>query len=441
MVRTLLRWAPVVLLAAALAGGTIYLTTREESSSQASARVGTTDDVRWPRDDVVRDLLTGHLEDPAVVDEVRSTLDDPATLEEISVDIPPNQAYVVLVAVAADDRSALQAADTAAEVLVRLENQRFVDDILDEQAMIQTPLAELEAKVVELGDEIERLAAIEGSAYARYIDGNAGVDRAAWRVAEADLGAAETLRSQSTWRISDLNRDLDRVERNLANPELAVVVSRTAQLDDGTGQAGVLPAVLGALAAAVAAGLAALAVDRVTGRARSSSRVAAVVGRDTYDLSDTQSTADFVLDATVRAPNAPIGVFSPDRAAGAASILAAGLRTPELVSLTGETDSLDDLMDRRGALRERLSEGGVLQIGNAADRPGDLILAASLTSVAYVAVDENTSMRAIWRLIRAIESRGMNVAGFTFGSTARASQAGDAIGIGRPVAEPEDVVI
>ena len=78
-------------------------------------------------------------------------------------------------------------------------------------------------------------------------------------------------------------------------------------------------------------------------------------------------------------------------------------------------------MARRIGLRERLNQGGVIQVGRAVDRPGDLVLATSLTTVGYVAVDENTSMRDVHRAIRAIESTGMHVVGMIFGSSTRAT--------------------
>lgn len=419
LVRTLLRWSPVVLIAAVLAAAALYTLTREDADPRATARVGNTEDVRWPRDDVIRDLLVTHFDDPAVLDQIRATLDTPGALVEISTEIPPNQAYVEVLASADDEQSALQAANAAAEIVVGLENQRITAANEATKATVEASLSEFETRIAEVDEEIQRLADIEGEAYAVFLDGNAAADRSTWQVAEANLGAAETSRAQETWRRNDLLRELDQVELDLADADTTVVVSRPAVLDEDTDQAGVLPAVLAGLSAAVVAGLAAVAIDRVTGRTRSAARLAANVGRHTFDLSEAQSTADFVLDAAVRAPSAAVAVLSPDSAATAASILAEGLHSPELVSLSAETDSSDDLMDRRAGLQKRLSEGGVIQVGRAADRVGDLILAASLTSVAYLAVDENTQMRDVRRTISAIESRGMTVFGLVFGHAGR----------------------
>ncbi len=420
LVHTLLRWSPVVLVAAALAAAALYTLTREDADPQATARVGNTEDVRWPRDDVIRDLLVAHFDDPAVLEDVRATLEQPDALVKITTEIPPNQAYVEILVSASDEQSALQAANAAAEIVVGLENRRITEANEATKLVIVASLEEFETRIAELDGEIQLLANIEGEAYAVFLDGNAASDRATWQVAEANLSAAENSRSQETWRRNDVLRELDQVNLDLADADTTVVVSRPAQLDEDIDQAGVLPAVLAGLTAAIVVGLAAVAIDRVTGRTRSVERVAANVGRHTFDLSEAQSTANFILDAAVRAPGAPVAVLSPDSAATAASILARGLHTPELVSLTPEMDTSDDLMDRRSVLQTRLSEGGVIQLGRVEDRVGELMLAASLTSVAYLAVDENTRMRDVWTAISAIESRGMTVFGLVFGGADQA---------------------
>jgi len=420
LVHTLLRWSPVVLVAAALAAAALYTLTSEDADPQATARVGNTEDVRWPRDDVIRDLLVAHFDDPAVLEDVRATLEQPDALVKITTEIPPNQAYVEILVSASDEQSALQAANAAAEIVVGLENRRITEANEATKLVIVASLEEFETRIAELDGEIQLLANIEGEAYAVFLDGNAASDRATWQVAEANLSAAENSRSQETWRRNDVLRELDQVNLDLADADTTVVVSRPAQLDEDIDQAGVLPAVLAGLTAAIVVGLAAVAIDRVTGRTRSVERVAANVGRHTFDLSEAQSTANFILDAAVRAPGAPVAVLSPDSAATAASILARGLHTPELVSLTPEMDTSDDLMDRRSVLQTRLSEGGVIQLGRVEDRVGELMLAASLTSVAYLAVDENTRMRDVWTAISAIESRGMTVFGLVFGGADQA---------------------
>lgn len=420
LVHTLLRWSPVVLVAAALAAAALYTLTREDADPQATARVGNTEDVRWPRDDVIRDLLVAHFDDPAVLEDVRATLEQPDALVKITTEIPPNQAYVEILVSASDEQSALQAANAAAEIVVGLENRRITEANEATKLVIVASLEDFETRIAELDGEIQLLANIEGEAYAVFLDGNAASDRATWQVAEANLSAAENSRSQETWRRNDVLRELDQVNLDLADADTTVVVSRPAQLDEDIDQAGVLPAVLAGLTAAIVVGLAAVAIDRVTGRTRSVERVAANVGRHTFDLSEAQSTANFILDAAVRAPGAPVAVLSPDSAATAASILARGLHTPELVSLTPEMDTSDDLMDRRSVLQTRLSEGGVIQLGRVEDRVGELMLAASLTSVAYLAVDENTRMRDVWTAISAIESRGMTVFGLVFGGADQA---------------------
>ncbi len=417
LIQTLVRWSPVVIIAAVLAAAVLYTLTHEDTDPVAKARVGNTDDVRWPRDDVVRDLLVSHFENPAVLDSIRGSLEKPDALVEISTEIPPNQAYVEVVASAGDEQSALDAANAAAEIVVALENQRLADVNEATKSAAEASLEEFDARIAELDVEVERLAEIEGVAYATFIDGNEAPDRASWQIAEADLSAVENSRSQETWRRNDVLRELDQVNRDLAAADATVVVSRSAQLDENTDQAGVLPAALAGLSAAVVAGLAAVAIDRFMGRTRSAGRLAANVGKPTFDLSDAQSTANFVLDAAVRAPGVPVAVLSPDGATTAASVLAQGLHSPELVSLSADTDSANDLLERRLILQERLADGGVIQVGRASGRVGDLILAASLTSVAYLAVDENTRMRDVFKTISVIESKGMTVFGLVFGGS------------------------
>ena len=184
LVHTLLRWSPVVLIAAALAAAALYTLTREDADPRATARVGNTEDVRWPRDDVIRDLLVSHFDDPAVLDEIRAALDKPGALAEIRTEIPPNQAYVEVLASAGDEQSALQAANVAAEIVVGLENQRITEATEATKAVVEASLKEFDTRIAELDDEIPRLADIEGEAYAVFLDGNAAAARTSWQVAE-----------------------------------------------------------------------------------------------------------------------------------------------------------------------------------------------------------------------------------------------------------------
>ena len=410
----MLRWSPLIVAAAVIAGGVVYVVTTEDADPQATARVGNTDEVRWPRDDVTRDLVVGLFDDPAVLDEVRSTLDDPAALLVISSDIPPNQAYVEITVAATDDQSALTAADTAAAVAVRIENERFAVDDETRLATLDASLDDYNASIAGLEAQIDELAVVEGEAYQRFLDTNTAADRTAWQLSEVDLSTAENTLNQETWRRSDVIRERDEVLADAGLDTGQVVVSRAAQLDDDTAQSGALPALLAGITAAVVASLAAIALDRSLGRARNASRLAAMVQRPTFDLATDRGLSDFVLDAGLR--GCAVAVLSPESgAARAAIVLADASDTIELVSLAREADRADDLATLRSGLAQRLDGRGVMYADRIADRPGDLALAASLTTVGYLAVDQRTPLRDVRRTVQAIESRGLAVDGLVFG--------------------------
>lgn len=251
----LLRGWWVIVAAAVAAGLVVALVGGGPDEAQASARVGLTDEVRWPFYDVARDRFAVVVETPAVQEAAEAAADGPI---ELTVDQPVDQAYVDVVGVAATTSAAVagtQAAVDAALVDVR-------DAALGvEQAAVErlaADLAALDDRLATVTQDIDDLLVAE--------QGD-GVDAAR---AESSREALEQERNVLARDRATTAGELREAERELvaATEALDVQLVRPAAPPEDEGAAGRFgPLTLAAaLGGAVLAAIVLLVRDRRSGR-------------------------------------------------------------------------------------------------------------------------------------------------------------------------------
>lgn len=331
------RWW-LILLAALAAGGATALVgfAAQQSTAEATVRVGLTSVAEWPRFQADLESFGNIVARSETVDVVRSELGD----ETISVDPTFVEGlFVVEVAVQAmTESTALDAAQRFADFGISQQEEAANGAKLQELETLRGELDELEASVAMLEAE-ENDALAEAMELGRANDVQYSFERdALFREASAAVSRLTRDRENAEQRIRTLQNRIDDLELEFTLPSerLFIIQDPTIQAAP-TGFDGYLPIALAAIAAALAAGAWAVAADRLHGPVRSAEQV------------------ERVLSCTVLAD-----VAGPDGSAGAQRLnqALANVGSQGRVALTLTDDVRSSSADLSLALLDRVGQNG-----------------------------------------------------------------------------------
>lgn len=150
--RYLWPYIAAVLVPAVLAGLGVASLSTTSSSYTAVARVALTDDVVWPFYDSVRLWTTTEIDRPVVEQAVQASVPDPGALIGVEVAMPPQQAYIDVIARANTAETATAAVSEAADLLVEREAADRAAPLEADLASATTELSRIQV-ALELDDE------------------------------------------------------------------------------------------------------------------------------------------------------------------------------------------------------------------------------------------------------------------------------------------------
>lgn len=154
----------VVLLAALLVGGLgLGYGLALGTTHQAVSRVSLTDRVEWPFYDSERERIAGLAAAPDFTPAVAAAMPPGRTMQDLRVDLPVDQAYVDVVARGSDDTAALDAAGTAATLLVDRSRAQATASERDRLARADADLRAIDASLARVDTELAGASATESS--------------------------------------------------------------------------------------------------------------------------------------------------------------------------------------------------------------------------------------------------------------------------------------
>jgi hypothetical protein len=276
---SLLRRSWLILAVAALAAGigwTLAATDVDNSSNEATARLGLTQQTEWPFYDV--ELEAGRFR--ATTPEFRSRVEDRLGYSLISVDgtLPDSLAVFDLTVVADSPDRAVEAANVAAELMIDLAtadvneiDTTYIEQIDVDIADVQARITEFEAEGDAAGDALTAL----------YIETGSGNDDPALFDQEFDL---KETRNRAASARNDLERTLVALETERASVvvrvggESTLRILRDAVPAEAQDSSQVPVTIAVGFVALLVGSAAAIAVDRRAGPVRSSWQLENIAG-------------------------------------------------------------------------------------------------------------------------------------------------------------------
>lgn len=210
--KMLLRWSWVI-LAAAFAGVALatFLATNATSYS-ATARLGLTEEVRWPYFNAARQRVAGIADglDPSDV------VSNPDGLVSVEVTLPPGEAFLNIEAVADDPDLATRAANEFMQQLIELDSSANTggEPLRNSLDAAQLELDALASESTELNENYVELLARQTEAEVRWLEIR---DTTASAEAKSEaLAARKTL----DFEVANASRRLDNLSRRLVGLEV-----------------------------------------------------------------------------------------------------------------------------------------------------------------------------------------------------------------------------
>ncbi|MEM7140171.1 MAG: hypothetical protein AAF548_04000 [Actinomycetota bacterium] len=363
--RAMLRFAAPIVLVGLVAGAIVYVGLDDDDGDAATAvaRLGLTDEVVWPFYDAARDRL----ELAVTADGFAAAVSDAVgeSVGPISLEIPNNQAFVELVVEADDIDAAIAGRSAAIEMLTTSSLDSGRARLEAERDLLAVDLAAAEELVLTLETEADEIIAQQvANAIAQVDDPTAADLLTEEGRLDSRLSRVLTERDSQVRTVQTLVRDLDQVEREIANvgPEIEVLRLTDEASSDS---APVVPALAAGALAAAAAALLAVIWDRERGRARDDWYVQEAVGAPVLgrvvdldgDLSGIAAATDRIL-AAANGSEGAVGVV------GVGPLAAGPVRAAlddELGDDPGALD-LDDEFAGDDRIRDRTRECGSIVI-------------------------------------------------------------------------------
>ena len=292
--RTLLRLGWLIVIGCVLGIVAANALTSDAKTYSATARIGLTDDVRWPFFNAAREQVAGLADglDPA---QVLGGRVDPNAFKGIDVTLPPNETFINIQATASDVETALIAADAYAEELVALDTAAPQADL-----QLASSLTQAEAEIKTLEDTLVIMDADFKVLLDRQAEANASLERTRDRnpsesilteailkasTADAAVQIANNERSRVVQRVTSLEVRRDQIQLDIqaAPGTVDVALIRSAVAEDAPGSPLRTRQLLGGLTGAIVFGLLAFVLDRSLGIIRSPAALRSATGLPVID--------------------------------------------------------------------------------------------------------------------------------------------------------------
>lgn len=362
----LLRYGVFVVLVMAGAAAAVAGTSQRDATSEARARLALTNKVEWPFYDAARDRQTELLSRASTLETVQGEVGPAGRVLSLSMEVPPNQTYVDIVARADTRDAARVAADAAATYLVEQSRARAEAQARATRDQANAKIQEIDASVDGLTTQLEavdrRLAELQPATY-----GNSPSPAvlAEFRLAEDRRDELSQRRSAERARRVMLVDQLDRANFELGSIVPEVDLLRSAQLsEEQEGRADVGLMALAAAGVGLIALLGATGYDARFARLRNRQHAVSGAAHDVAVVAHESKRREPV--ASIEYVSRLIDLREPGEVMGVAS--AKGNPSTPIVQ------SVANFMSRRG--RSVVSVGSPLACPDAAHRIDMRILAS-----------------------------------------------------------------